>query len=119
MAGFEESDVLVNRSVDMRYRYQVHELNVPFSSGNNGDTAKEMEALYTLFDDLYEKRSAKAQVSRGRERILTFRLTATGLLKSRISRPNEYKGPMERTLSRGSAMSTSRKSGKFVVNASL
>ena len=29
-AGFAESDVQVMRSVDMRYRYQVHELNVPF-----------------------------------------------------------------------------------------
>src|SRR5262245_29387388 len=54
-AGFEESDVLVNRSVDMRYRYQVHELNVPFPAGTKAITAKEMEALYTLFDDLYEK----------------------------------------------------------------
>ena len=81
-AGFEESDVLVNRSVDMRYRYQVHELNVPFPAGTKAITAKEMEALYTLFDDLYEKAFGQGSGYReaGKE-ILTFRLTATGLLK--------------------------------------
>jgi N-methylhydantoinase A len=81
-AGFEESDVLVNRSVDMRYRYQVHELNVPFPAGTTAITAKEMEALYTLFDNLYEKAFGQGSGYReaGKE-ILTFRLTATGLLK--------------------------------------
>jgi N-methylhydantoinase A len=81
-AGFEESDVLVNRSVDMRYRYQVHELNVPFPAGTKAITAKEMEALYTLFDDLYEKAFGQGSGYReaGKE-ILTFRLTGTGLLK--------------------------------------
>jgi N-methylhydantoinase A len=81
-AGFEESDVLVNRSVDMRYRYQVHELNVPFPAGTTAITAKEMEDLYTLFDDLYEKAFGQGSGYReaGKE-ILTLRLTATGLLK--------------------------------------
>ena len=81
-AGFEESDVLVNRSVDMRYRYQVHELNVPFPAGTTAITAKEMEGLYTLFDDLYEKAFGQGSGYReaGKE-ILTLRHTATGLLK--------------------------------------
>jgi N-methylhydantoinase A len=81
-AGFEESDVLVNRSVDMRYRYQVHELNVPFPAGTTAITAGEMEDLYALFDDLYEKAFGQGSGYReaGKE-ILTFRLTATGLLK--------------------------------------
>ncbi|HSE87449.1 MAG TPA: hydantoinase/oxoprolinase family protein [Candidatus Binatia bacterium] len=80
-AGFEESDVLVNRSVDMRYRYQVHELNVPFPAGSAAITAKDMESLYTLFDELYEKAFGQGSGYReaGKE-ILTFRLTATGLL---------------------------------------
>jgi N-methylhydantoinase A len=81
-AGFAESDILVNRSVDMRYRYQVHELNVPFAAGTTAITAKEMEDLYALFDDLYEKAFGQGSGYReaGKE-ILTFRLTATGLLK--------------------------------------
>jgi N-methylhydantoinase A len=81
-AGFEESDILVNRSVDMRYRYQVHELNVPFPAGTTAITAKELEDLYSLFDDLYEKAFGQGSGYReaGKE-MLTFRLTATGLLK--------------------------------------
>jgi N-methylhydantoinase A len=81
-AGFAESDVLVNRSVDMRYRYQVHELNVPFSAGTPAIMVKAMEDLYALFDDLYEKAFGQGSGYReaGKE-ILTFRLTATGLLK--------------------------------------
>ena len=66
----------------MRYRYQVHELNVPFPSGAGQITESDMEALSALFDDLYEK--AFGQGSGYREagkRFLTFRLTATGLLK--------------------------------------
>ena len=54
-AGFSEDDVQVMRSIDMRYRYQVHELNVPFAAGTGTITETEMEALYVLFDDLYEK----------------------------------------------------------------
>lgn len=53
-AGFSESDIQVMRSVDMRYRYQVHELNVPFANGIAAITESDMEALSALFDDLYE-----------------------------------------------------------------
>jgi N-methylhydantoinase A len=81
-AGFEDSDVLVHRSVDLRYRYQVHELNVPFAAGRAPITAKAMEDLYALFDDLYEKAFGHGSGYReaGKE-ILTFRLSATGVLK--------------------------------------
>ncbi len=81
-AGFSASDVQVMRSVDMRYRYQVHELNVPFASGTATITEPHMEALSALFDDLYEKAYGHGSGYReaGKE-ILTFRLTAVGLLK--------------------------------------
>ncbi len=81
-AGFAESDVQVMRSVDMRYRYQVHELNVPFPAGSAAITDGDMEELYRRFDDLYEKAFGQGSGYReaGKE-ILTFRLTATGLLK--------------------------------------
>ena len=53
-----------------------------FPAGTTAITAKEMEGLYTLFDDLYEKAFGQGSGYReaGKE-ILTFRLTATGLLK--------------------------------------
>jgi N-methylhydantoinase A len=81
-AGFAESDVQVMRSVDMRYRYQVHELNVPFAPGSGVITDGDMDELYGRFDALYEKAFGQGSGYReaGKE-ILTFRMTATGLLK--------------------------------------
>jgi N-methylhydantoinase A len=81
-AGFNQSDIQILRSVDMRYRYQVHELNVPFAPGMTPITHQEMEDLYARFDELYEKAFGQGSGYReaGKE-ILTFRLTATGLLK--------------------------------------
>jgi N-methylhydantoinase A len=81
-AGFSETDIQVVRSVDMRYRYQVHELNVPFAPGTAAITESGMEDLSALFDDLYEKAFGEGSGYReaGKE-ILTFRLAAAGLLK--------------------------------------
>ena len=85
-AGFGPADMAVTRSVDMRYRYQVHELNVPLSTGTAALTDAELEQLYSSFDDAYEKAYGKGSGYReaGKE-ILTFRVTAVGLLnKPRI-----------------------------------
>jgi N-methylhydantoinase A len=80
-SGFDESQIEIARSVDMRYRYQVHELNVPFSVVTGTLEEKHMEELYASFDALYEKAFGHGSGYReaGRE-ILTFRLTATGTL---------------------------------------
>ena len=66
----------------MRYRYQVHEINVPFPPGTRTITESDIVALSELFDDLYEKAFGHGSGYReaGKE-ILTFRLTAAGLLK--------------------------------------
>jgi N-methylhydantoinase A len=81
-AGFAPNEVQVTRSVDMRYRYQIHELNVPFSAGLNIICDADMAASSELFDDMYEKAFGQGSGYReaGKE-ILTFRLTAMGLLK--------------------------------------
>ena len=81
-AGFKPEDIRVARSVDMRYRYQVHELNVPFPTETGEITAGEMEELYTRFDLLYEKAYGRGSAYReaGRE-IITFRLSAVGRLQ--------------------------------------
>jgi N-methylhydantoinase A len=81
-AGFKETDIDVSRSVDMRYRYQVHELNVPFMPGTATITDTDLEELYARFDAMYEKAFGQGSGYReaGKE-ILTFRLTANGLLK--------------------------------------
>ena len=85
-AGFAPSETVIARSVDMRYRYQVHELNVPLSPGAAPLTEADLERLYADFDEAYEKAYGKGSGYReaGKE-ILTFRVTATGLLaKPRI-----------------------------------
>jgi len=81
-AGFASEDIKIARSVDMRYRYQVHELNVPFPTGTNEITADSMEQLYTRFDALYEKAYGQGSAYReaGRE-IIIFRVTAIGELQ--------------------------------------
>jgi N-methylhydantoinase A len=81
-AGFASEDIKIARSLDMRYRYQVHELNVPFPTGTGEITADDMEQLYTRFDLLYEKAYGQGSAYRdaGRE-IITFRVTAIGELQ--------------------------------------
>jgi N-methylhydantoinase A len=69
-------------SVDMRYRYQVHELNVPFPAGTVEITDKEMEELYARFDELYEKAyGAGSGYSEAGKEIMTFRVIAIGALR--------------------------------------
>lgn len=80
-AGFSESDIKITRSVDIRYRYQVHELNVPFAQGKASISTAEMEALYDRFDELYEQAYGKGSAYReaGKE-IITCRVSGVGSL---------------------------------------
>lgn len=90
-AGFDDQDITITRSVDMRYRYQVHELNVPFPDGRSFLEENDMEELYVRFDELYEKAYGKGSGYReaGKE-ILTFRVKAVGVLeKPRIRSETE------------------------------
>ena len=81
-AGFADSDMRIVRSLDMRYRYQVHEIGVPFPPGILEIEQPEMEELYNRFDELYETAYGKGSGYReaGKE-ILIFRVTAVGVLK--------------------------------------
>ncbi|MBM4264329.1 MAG: hydantoinase/oxoprolinase family protein [Deltaproteobacteria bacterium] len=80
-AGFAPSDIQVRRSVDMRYRYQIHELNVPFAPGAEAITDAHMTELAAHFDAMYEQAFGHGSGYReaGKE-ILTFRLTVVGML---------------------------------------
>jgi N-methylhydantoinase A len=80
-AGFAQNEIHVMCSVDMRYRYQIHELNVPFPPGLSRITGADMSASSELFDEMYEKAFGQGSGYReaGKE-ILTLRLSATGLL---------------------------------------
>jgi N-methylhydantoinase A len=80
-AGFADEDVLVQRSLDMRYRFQTHELNVPLPPGTWEITEAYMGELDTLFDALYEQAYGEGSGYReaGKD-IITFRLRVLGKL---------------------------------------
>lgn len=90
-AGFKEEEMRIVRSVDMRYRNQVHELNVPLRPGTREVSEHEMEEAYACFDDLYEQTYGLGAGHReaGKE-ILSFRVVATGALE----KPNLRKYPL-------------------------
>lgn len=92
-AGFDRSDIEISRSVDVRYRYQVHELNVPFPAGTSEITEKDMDELYSRFDELYEKSYGKGSGYReaGKE-VITFRTTGRG----RMRRPRVKSQPIRK-----------------------
>jgi N-methylhydantoinase A len=79
--GFEDRDILIRRSLDMRYGYQVHELNVLLLHGTTRLEEKDIDALCSRFDELYEQAYGQGSAYReaGRE-IISFRVSATGKL---------------------------------------
>ncbi len=93
-AGFKDEEITILRSLDMRYRYQVHELTVPFPAGAEEITEKDMEELYVRFDELYEKAYGQGSGywEAGKE-IITFRVTGVGGLK----KPSIKKEPLKKT----------------------
>lgn len=95
-AGFKPEDSTVIRSLDMRYRYQVHELNAPFRPGVGEITEEELEEVCARFDLLYEQAYGPGSAYRevGKE-IMNFRVLAVGALhKPRLKRyPVRQKSP--------------------------
>ena len=81
-AGFAESEINIVRSLDMRYRQQVHEINVPLESGTAELSEAELEKTYDFFDQLYELTYGQGAGYReaGKE-IMAFRVVAIGTLK--------------------------------------
>ncbi len=92
-AGFRKEDITIIRSLDMRYRYQVHELNVPFPIGVSDISGDEIEEASTRFDDLYEQTYGPGSGYRevGKE-IMNFRVIAIGPLH----KPNLKKYPLDK-----------------------
>ena len=92
-AGFAGADITLARSVDMRYRYQVHEINVPIPPGEADLTEEDLEGGYARFDGLYEAVYGKGSAYRaaGRE-IVTLRVTGSGALPKPVLRPLEGNG---------------------------
>lgn len=90
-AGFADGQVSIIRSLDMRYRQQVHELNVPFLPGTAHMTGSDLETIYQRFDELYELTYGPGAGYReaGKE-IMAFRVVAIG----ELSKPKLKKHPI-------------------------
>ncbi len=83
--GFAGEETAVIRSLDMRYRFQCHELNAELPPGTDELGMEDFQWLDQAFDDLYEKSYGPGSGYReaGKE-IITFRLRAVG----KIQHPN-------------------------------
>ena len=92
-AGFEGPDIVIIRSLDMRYRQQVHELNVPFPAGILDLTEQDLEIIYQKFDETYELAYGPGSGYReaGKE-IMAMRVMGIGALK----KPKLKKRPLEK-----------------------
>jgi N-methylhydantoinase A len=92
-AGFKNHEMTIIRSLDMRYRQQVHELNVPFTAGITDLNEQDLELIYQRFDETYELTYGPGAGYReaGKE-IMAFRVIGVGELK----KPRLRKYPLER-----------------------
>jgi N-methylhydantoinase A len=90
-AGFQAGEMKIIRSLDMRYRQQVHELSVPFAPGTEPLAEPELEAIYQRFDDVYELTYGPGAGYReaGKE-IMAFRVVAIG----ELNKPRLRKYPL-------------------------
>ena len=81
--GFRDGDIALERSADLRYRRQVHEVTTPVRAATPLDEAG-LETLVSDFEALYERKYGKGSAYRGAGIEMTmFRLSARG----RMTRP--------------------------------
>jgi N-methylhydantoinase A len=99
---FADDAILVQRSVDMRYRYQAHELNVHFPVGIADITAADMANIDAEFDQLYEQTYGPGSGYRdaGKE-IVTYRVTASGIIGKPLIEKSEIAGTDARDALKG------------------
>jgi N-methylhydantoinase A len=80
-AGFQNAEMTIVRSLDIRYRYQVHELNVPLVPGVAAISPQELEESYAAFDELYERTyGAGSGYRQAGKEIMALRVVGTGKL---------------------------------------
>ena len=104
-AGFKDSEMKIVRSLDMRYRQQVHELNVPLPPGVEELTEPDLEAIYGGFDEFYELTyGAGAGYREAGKEIMAFRVLATG----ELNKPRLRKYPLQKNRAEA-ALKTERK----------
>jgi N-methylhydantoinase A len=79
--GFSDDQIRVTRSIDMRYRRQVHLLTTPVN-GDGPLTVERLEQTMALFETLYREKYGRESAYReaGIE-LVSFRLRGTGALQ--------------------------------------
>ncbi len=105
-AGFQDQQIKIIRSLDIRYRQQVHELNVPLAPGTEPLAERELETVYQRFDELYELTYGPgAGYREAGQEIMAFRVVAIGelnkpRLKKHVKKSNQAEAAlkMERTV---------------------
>ncbi|MFQ5426497.1 MAG: hydantoinase/oxoprolinase family protein, partial [Gaiellales bacterium] len=86
--GFADDDIELTRSIDMRYRRQVHILATPVATSAETLTAGMLEATIESFERLYRQRYGEESAFReaGIE-LVSFRLRGTGRVGKPTARP--------------------------------
>lgn len=92
LAGFQAKDIYTNKSIDMRFRRQVHLLNTPVQSANSL-TETEVQSTLDFFVKLYQEKYGRdsAYTEAGIE-MITFRLRGIGRLRKPVLRERELAG---------------------------
>jgi N-methylhydantoinase A len=87
--GFDEQTIQIGRSIDMRYRRQVHIMTVPVRD-DGALTPATLEATIALFENLYEEKYGRESAYReaGIE-LVSYRVRGTGLVKTPEFRTQE------------------------------
>lgn len=81
--GFGKDRIRLERSVDLRYRRQVHEITTPLRAGADALEPDDLGRLVDDFEALYERKYGKGSAYREAGIEMTmFRLTVRGLLDS-------------------------------------
>ncbi len=114
-AGFEQEQVVIRRSVDLRYRFQVHELTVSCPDGSHDLAEEDLRLLDLAFDDLYQRSYGNgAGFSEVGKEIVTFRLTATGSIGKPVIRREQMTTSDPRQAARGQRPVFFEEIGDFV-----
>lgn len=92
--GFAGEDIRLSRSIDLRYRRQVHVVTAPVVGGEGPIDEKALEETIALFESLYEGRYGPESAYReaGLE-LVTFRVRGTGVVRKPEFLEHELAGP--------------------------
>jgi N-methylhydantoinase A len=91
--GFADQDILIQQSIDIRYKHQIHEITTPVQTHvplGEDDLAKVCHTFARLYEERYGKDAGHSEEEL---EMVTFRLRGTGLLRRPQLREFELAGP--------------------------